>query len=340
MAILGINMRPTPQPREKQKDRTFTEKALDNVLKAAQIAQAGFGIYSDYEKLGLKEKEIETKGKINLQQAETDLAKRWNEDTRAKEIVSEYNAATKIDDVLRDNTLSPTKYSTALMSAVRAAVGGGVLSDKEIELFAPDPSILAQVKRSYQRAIRGKALKEDAEALKDIAEIIRRRSIRDIENHAFYFAKSQGRPYGEPDFLVNNILLPRTRLTGAARAGSLTIRKDTGGLEGQVQAGETRVRTKRPNLPTDQSRQVEQIVQQYNEQKLDPSITAEKIDALMRKFTDPKTGKTISRGQAIWMLNERLKTIQKATQGAAPNLTPEQQQTKGMMDTMQQTIGN
>jgi hypothetical protein len=340
MAILGINMRPTPQPREKQKDRTFTEKALDNVLKAAKIAQVGFGIYTDFEKLDLKDKEIEVQGETNLQKIESDLAKRWNDDSRAKEIVTEYNAATKIDDVLADDTLDPQKYSTAVMGAVRAAVGPGPLSDQEIQMFSPDPSIWAQVKRAYNRAKSGKALREDAEALKDVAEIIRRRSIRDIENHAFWFAKSQGRRHGNPDFLVNNILLPRTRLTGAARVGNLTIRKDTGGLEGQVQAGETRVRTRKPNLPTEQSRQVEQIVQQYNEQKLDPSITAEKIDALMRKFTDPKTGKTISRGQAIWMLNERLKTIKKTTQGAAPNLAPEQQQTKGMMDTMQQTIGN
>jgi hypothetical protein len=302
MAIIGVNQRATPVDKAQQPNESWQDKQLNKVLKALQIANAGYGIYSDYRKLEQGDRQLAAAEAKNIQETELKLAKEWKDDKRAREIESSYDATQTIEALTADNSLSPLEYSAAMMKAVRAAAGPGPISDKDIELFAPDPSVFASVKRTLNRALAGKATREDVAAFRQLAEVLRQHNIREMEKYAGWFAETQGRRVGIKDYVVNNVLQPRSRLTGAAAANQLTWRKDNKGLEGQTQAGETRVREKNIRIPTAQSPEVEKIQSLYSQGKLDKRITEDHIQQQMQKGN-------LTKGQAIWNLDRALKRL-------------------------------
>jgi hypothetical protein len=338
MAILGINMRPTPQPREKQKDRTFTEKALDNVLTAAKIAEVGFGIHSKYKEMDLEEKRLDIKDKFTMQEQEQNLAKAFRLDPTVLKIQEQYEKANQITDIAKSNPRQ-LGYAAMLMSTIRSAAGGTV-TDQEIAIFNPDPSYIAKMQRYMNEKVEGTPRKEDIKAYAELGELLKQIAIRRMNVRAGMFAETEGRRIGTKDHVVNKILRPQSRLTGAAE-GEITYRpQSVEGLEGKDAPGQTRVRFNQ-KVPTDNSPQVEDIVQKYNEGNLDKRITAEAIDALIRKSRQAGR-KPPSRGQAIWMLDQRLRLLdaEKARRNKDISTQPGAKETKGMMDSMQNFLGN
>lgn len=338
MAILGINMRPTPQPREKQKDRTFTEKALDNVLAAAKIAEVGFGIHSKYKEMNLEEKRLDIKDKFTMQEQEQKLAKEFRLDPTVREIQQQYEKANQVTEIAKSDPNQPG-YATMLMSTIRSAAGGNI-TDNEIAVFNPDPSYIANMQRLMSTKLEGRPRPGDVRAYAELGELLKQMAIRRMNIRAGMFAETEGRRFGIKDHVVNKILRPQSRLTGAVE-GEITYRPESvQGIEGKDALGQTRVRFNQ-RVPTDSSPQVEDIVHKYNEGNLNKRITAETIDALIRKSRQAGR-KPPSRGQAIWMLDQRLRRLdaEKARRNQGISTQPGASETKGMMDSMQNSLGN
>ena len=124
-----------------------------------------------------------------------------------------------------------------------------------------------------------------------------------MENRAAWFADTEGRRIGNLEFVVNKILQPRSRLTGAGQGAPLSFRESQG-LEGRELKGQTRARTTL-NIPTANSPQVQQALKDYEAGKLGPQFTEKRIQSAIEKAQG-----NLTRGQAIIMIQQSIRALQ------------------------------
>jgi hypothetical protein len=146
MPVIGVNQRATPVQQPREKDRTFTEKSLDNVFKAMQIASIGYGMKAKYDEIQIANqianRNAESAEESSMQEREAKFAEKFRKDDMAKSIEESYNQANTITELAKRKNISQPEFATMMFKTVRAAAGGGQISDKDIELFAPDPGRL------------------------------------------------------------------------------------------------------------------------------------------------------------------------------------------------------
>jgi hypothetical protein len=128
-----------------------------------------------------------------------------------------------------------------------------------------------------------------------------------MQNRAAWLAQTEGRRIGNLDHVVNNVLKPRERLTGAGQAAPLTFRKNTK-REGRELKGETMTRTN-IRLPTAGSPEVLDAEKQFQQGKLGPQFTEQRINSVIEKAQG-----TLTRGQAIIVIKKSLRAIEQRKQ--------------------------
>ena len=303
MAIIPVQKRESLREQQQVREPAFVDKALDRVLRGLQIAQAGYGIYSDYEKIQLDERKALALEARSIQEQEAKFAEKFRKDPMAANIEKSYNAANTITEIAKRRNISQPEYATIMFNTVRQAAGGGQISDKDIELFSPDPSITASIKRLYTKAVQGTATQSDVRAYANLAEMLKKYNVRQMENRAAWFANTEGRRIGNLDYVVNEILQPRSRLTGAGQGAPLSFRKSQG-LEGRELKNQTRARTQL-NIPTANSPQVQDALKAYEAGKLGREFTEKRIQSVIDKAQGQMT-----KGQAIIMIQQSIRALQ------------------------------
>lgn len=336
MAIIPVQKRETPREQVQQREPAFVDKALDRVLKGLQIAQAGYGIYSDYEKIQYENRKAEALEARSIQEQEAKFAEKFRKDPMAVNIEKSYNAANTITEIAKRKNISQPEFATIMFNTVRQAAGGGQISDKDIELFSPDPSITASIKRLYQKAVSGTATQSDVRNYAQLAEMLKKYNVKQMENRAAWLANTEGRRIGNLDYVVNEILQPRSRLTGAGQGVPLSFRKSQG-LEGRELKGQTRARTTL-NVPTENAPMVKDLLKKYNAGELGPEYTDRRIQQVIEKSgINPNTGKpNLTPGQALYIIRRSIRALQKKKlkEKTTKELTPEQSQTQGLIDSL------
>lgn len=307
MAIVGVH-RPNPQQQQvKQKDPAWMDVALDRVLKGVQIAEGTYGIYSNFKNTQIAEDELIAKQARTTQEYEANFAKEFRKDQRTQRIVNSYDAAVGAEALLKDPNATEGSMRIALLKAFRASGEGGQLTQEALEAITPDQGLRSQILRAFNRLQTGRPLETDKKQLRRMVETLRSHQAERMKVHAFNFAEGEGRRIGIPDYVVNQVLRPRSMLTGEAAARPLTNRGTASKSvtpEGQELKGEARVRYNL-DLPQKGSVQTEDAIERYKAGKVDKGVTPARVQAAMESSKGE-----LSFGQAILYVEEKVKALQ------------------------------
>jgi len=308
MDIVGVH-RPNQQPREdKTQDLSWQDKVLGRVLKGVQIAQGAYGIYDDYQRLEVDKKTVEYESAKTRHEQETNLQDEFRKDDRTRAIIKGYDDSVAADQLLKDPNVSEASMRLAVIKAFRASGESGAIGEEALSKLIPDQSLRAQVGRMFNNLRNSKPLEGDRRAMRRLVEVLRKHQAERMKVHAYSFADTRGRRIGGANHVVNDILKPRTLLTGEAIRGDLTneptgLAEGLQGVEGRDLKGETRSRYL-SDVPNADSIAVEEAMKRWDNGTTDPRIKEHMIQETMRESKGALTP-----GQAVIVLEEEFKAL-------------------------------
>lgn len=144
-----------------------------------------------------------------LGEDEQKLQQKFRTDTRTKRILESYDASKSIETLLADENVSPLTVSAAMVRAIRASGEVGAITQSDLERFTGDPSLAARAQRIIDRTVKGEVPQFDVEAFRNLAQALKQFNIESLDKHASAIARTEGRRFGDPQFVKNEILVPQ-----------------------------------------------------------------------------------------------------------------------------------